>query len=162
MRERKAQHEIVGFILIVVIVVVVGLFMLVFYLRQEPIRYESLEVQNFLQSSMLYTTECSISTEPMDLQELIKTCHKGGVCSNNKVACFVLNETISELVHQSWRIGSERPMKAYLIDIYYEEGIKETILRVSDGNCSGSKSGAEYLIHQYPGDIIASMEICYI
>ena len=158
----KAQHEIVGFILIVVIVVVIGLFMLVFYLRQEPVRYESLDVQNFLQSSMLYTTECAISTEPINLQELIKNCHKNRECSNNKTACFVLNETISEIIHGSWLISSETPVKAYLFDIYYkEDSIKEEILRINKGNCTGSRTGAEYLIHQYPGNIVASMEICY-
>ena len=165
----RAQHEIVGFILIVVIVAVIGLFLLVFYLRKEPVRHESLDLQNFLQSSMLYTTHCAISFEPQydSLQDLIRSCYKNQKCLNDKMACLVLNETLADLIKESWMVSEDRPVNAFSLLIYYSEKDveeqKDEILSLQEnwGNCTGSKTGAENLIHHYPGNIAVSMEICY-
>ncbi len=170
-KEKKAQQEIVGFVLIVVIVVVIGLFLLVFYLRQPAIEHKSLDVQNFLRASMSYTTECSESIEPLNLEYLIKSCYENEKCINEKMACDVLNYTLSEIAHESWLVSSEKPVNAYSLLIYYEESSKEDeearkftkqeILKIEEGNCTGSKTGAEHLISSFPGKIIVSMEICY-
>lgn len=172
-KNKRAQHEIVGFVLIVVIVVIIGLFLLVYYLRQEPIKKESLDVQNFLQSSMSYTTECAINFEPQydSLQDLIKNCYKNQKCLNGKMACQELEETLSELLYDSWLAGSERPVNAYSMIIYYSEEQegqgygerKDEILTIQENwqNCVGSRTGAEHLISYSPGTIIVSMEICY-
>lgn len=176
-KKRKAQHEIVGFILIVVIVVVIGLFLLVFYLRQEPVRHESKEVSGFLQASMLYTTECMISEpEYDDLEDLIKSCYENRKCLNDKMACDLLGGIFSELVHESWLVSPDKPVNAYFLEIYYEEDgehgeddreehreeiARQEILSLQEGNCTGSRTGAEYFLHHAPGNIIISMEICY-
>lgn len=169
-KSKRSQHEIVGFILIVVIVVIIGLFLLVFYLRREPVRYESIGVQNFLQSSMLYTSNCSLSIEPLDMQDLIKSCYRNDRCLNNKMACDVLRESLSELVRESWLVSAEKPVKAYFFDVYYDEKqtekgkefMKGEILSLKEGNCTGSKAGAEHFLHYGKGNIIVSMEICYV
>lgn len=165
-KDKKAQHEIVGFVLIVVIVVVIGLFLLVFYLRQPATKHKSLDAQNFLRASMAYTTECSESIEPLSLEDLIKSCDNNDVCLNGELACDVLNNTLSELTHESWLVSADRSENAYFIDIYYEERKEEEIigkeiLSLEEGNCTGAKIGAEHLIHNYPGNIIINMEICY-
>ena len=169
-KTKKAQHEIVGFILIVVIVVVIGLFLLIFYLRQEPVRYESLKVQNFLQASMKYTTSCAVSYEPQyeELQDLIKSCYQNQKCLNEKMACQELNETLSDLLDESWMVSPDTPTSFYSLLIYYEDSgagesslRKDEFLRLQKGNCTGSKTGAEHLISYSPGNIIVSLEICY-
>ena len=165
--KRKAQHEIVGFILIVVIVVIIGLFLLVIYLRQKPVRYESLNVQNFLYSIMLYTTECCLNIEPLDMQDLIKSCYRNDRCENEEMACEVLESTLSELVHDSWLVASDRPENSYFMDIYYEERERnetieiQEILNLEEGNCTGSKTGAEHFLHYGRGNIIITMDLCY-
>jgi len=164
---KKAQHEIVGFILIVVIVIVIGLFLLVFYLRQEPIRYESRNVQNFLQASMRYTTDCIVSIEPLDLQDLIKSSYKNQKCLNQEMANTVLNNTLPELVSESWQVSEDRPVNAYIMNLYYEElvndekGARQEILILEQGNCTGNKAGARHLIPYSPGNIILEMDVCY-
>ena len=161
-RNKRAQHEIVGFILIVIIVVIIGLFMLVIYLRQPAPSYKSLDVQNFLEASMLYTTGCVTSIEPVNMQDLIKSCKNNRKCLNNEMACKVLEKEFEELVHESWLVSEEGAVKAYFLRIYYEEDeIKEELLELQEGNCTGTRIGAEHLIHQYPGNIIISMEICH-
>ncbi len=165
--DKRAQEEIIGFILIVVIVVVIGLFLLVFYLRQEPAEHESLDVQNFLQASMVYTTECSLSIEPLNLEDLIKSCYRNERCLNDKMACSVLEDTASRLAHESWLVSSESHVNAYTLDAYYTEkenrgeAVKEEILSLSEGNCTGSKAGASHMVHYSPGNIFIDMEICY-
>ena len=167
LKSKRSQQEIVGFILIVVIVVVIGLFLLVFYLKQPKIETKSLNAQNFLQASMLYTTECSLSIEPLELQELAKSCYRNDVCKNEKMACEVLNATLSQLAEKSWVINEENPVKAYSLNVSYWEKIRNTtiseeILSLQKGNCTGSKAGAEHFLHHESGNIIVAMEICYI
>lgn len=172
-KNKKSQHEIVGFILIVVIVVIIGLFLLVFYLRQTPVQHESLDVQNFLQASMLYTTECAISYEPQyeSLQDLIKSCYINQQCLDGEMACNVLNSILAGLVHESWLASENKPVNGYSLIIYYEElgedeemSRKDEILKLQENwqNCTGSRTGAEHLIYYHPGNIIISMEVCYI
>lgn len=167
---RKAQHEMVGFILIVVIVVIIGLFLLVFYLRQPATESKSLSVQNFLQAGMLYTTDCYLTIEPLDLEGLIKSCFRDENCLNEKRACEVLNETLPKMISESWLISPDKPENSYSLDIYYEEDaggeeaeklIKQDILSLREGNCTGSKTGAEHFFHYDRGDIIIAMELCY-
>jgi len=171
MINKKAQHEMVGFVLIIVIVVIIGLILLVFYLKQPSIETKSLNVQNFLQASMSYTTSCYLSIEPLDLQELIKSCYKNERCSNEEMACEVLNKTLSELVHESWLVSSEKPENAYVMDIYHAEDeeveyekkevVKDEILSLQEGNCTGSKTGAEHFFKYERGNIFVTMELCY-
>lgn len=169
---KRAQHEIVGFILIVVIVVVIGLFLLVFYLRQEPVEQKSLDIQNFLQASMDYTTDCAISFEPQyeTLQDLIKSSYRNQKCLNDKMAIDVLNETLTQILEQSWQASPERPVNSYSLIIYYDEpsesesageGLKDEILSIQKGNCTGAKTGAQEFVSYPPGNIITDMEICY-
>ena len=168
-KSKRSQHEIVGFILIVVIVVVIGLFLLIFYLRQEPVRYESLKVQNFLQASMRYTTSCAVSYEPQyeELQDLIKSCYQNQKCLNGEMTCSVLEETLSKMLDESWMVSPDTPTSFYSLLIYYEDSGAESVLRKDEllklekGNCTGSKTGAEHLISYSPGNIIVSLEICY-
>jgi len=162
MKKNRAQQEIVGFVLIVVIVIVIGLFLLVYYLRQPSINTQSAAVENFLQAANSLTTDCSIGIEPLDLQELIGSCYQNEKCSNEKMACEVLNETYSQMLRTSWDIGPDKPNTAYALKIYYEENQeKEDILELKEGNCTGSKNGAESFIHQGSGNITSSLEICY-
>jgi hypothetical protein len=161
--KRKAQHEIVGFILIVVIVVIIGLFLLVFYLRQEPVESESLKVQNFLHSSRLYTTECIVSVEPLNTQDLTESCLENKKCLDDRMACEVLENTMTELVHESWLVAETKPVKAYFFNIFYkeDESEEEKILSLQEGNCTGSKTGAERFSQHGSGKIFTTMEICY-
>jgi len=160
--ERKGQNEIVGFVMIVVIVVIIGLFLLVLYLRQEPVKTESKNVENFLKASLSYTTECKVDIEPLNMQNLIQRCYNEGYCGENE-SCVVLNETFSEILEQTWRLENKKE-RYYSLDIYYQEGneTKDSILFIEKGNCTGSISGAEEFFRHGQGDIFLRLEICYI
>ncbi len=164
-KNKKSQNEIVGFVMIVVIVVIIGLFLLAFYLRREPARAESKNVGNFLKASLLYTTSCKVDIEPLDIKELAKRCYEKRPCGEND-SCVLLNETFSELLEQAWRIDSNRPVNYYDLSVYYreetgEEVKNEEMLVLRHGNCTGAKTGAKEFFRHNMGDIFLELELCY-
>ena len=62
MNKKKAQQEIVGFVLIVVIVMIGLMIFLVISLRDTGDPTNSGGVDNILSSIMRYTTDCAISS----------------------------------------------------------------------------------------------------
>lgn len=164
MKKRKAQQEIVGFILIVVLVVVIGIFLLAFYLRKASAELPSTDVSNFLGASMLYTTKCIVNIEPLSIEELTKSCYKGEECQND-TACDILNNTLNQIIEESWKVSDDKPVNSYSMIIYYQEtenATKEKILELKEGNCTGIKSGAGHIVSYSPGNIKTNLEICSI
>lgn len=164
-KKRKGQNEIVGFVMIVVIVVIIGLFLLAFYLRREPISTESKNVENFLKASLPYTTACKVDIEPLDVKELAKRCYEKKQCGE-KDSCSLLNETFSELLEQAWKINSNRPANYYKLNVYYsekegEEVKNEEILILERGNCTGARTGGKEFFRHGEGDIKLELGLCY-
>jgi len=163
---KKAQEEIVGFVLIVVIVSIIFMVFLGIFLRQQPseLQQESREVYQFLESSMEYTTICAVSYEPdfSKLGELIRECYSGSVCTSGKKACIVLNQTLTEILDSSWKVGPERAVKGYVFNSTYDTNTtQEVLVTIVRGECSFNRKGAEYLIPAFPGTIISSFDLCY-
>lgn len=165
-KNKKAQEEIIGFVLIVVIVVIIFLILLGIIVRQKPqvIQKESADVYQYLESMMEYTSDCAISYEPAfsRVGVLIDDCHLDSKCLNQKSACETLNLTLRETIEANWNIGQERAVKGYIFNATYSSnsGAKEVIF-IFEGNCSSSMIGAEYLYPAYPGTIRSALEICY-
>ncbi len=163
---RKAQEEIVGFVLIVVIVAIIFLVFLGIAIRQPGTTTpkESRDVAQFLGSIMEYTSECTVSYEPayLDLGELLKECYTDSECRSEREACEVLEETLKAAISTNWKIGPERPVKGYVFNSsYVSEGITREVIYVSDGACGTERVGAEYLTPVYPGNIRSVLDICY-
>ena len=108
---KKAQQEIVGFVLIVVIVSIIGLIFLSLSLgKGERVGQTSIEISNLLESSMYYTTDCAVSFIPKykSGQDLIKACYRNEKCLNencSKENCkdenkklFLLKQFFKELL----------------------------------------------------------------
>ena len=77
-KNKKAQHEILGFVLIVLIVSIIGvIFLSISIAKGKGQKQNSVEISNFLESAMYYTTDCAISSFPkyQELQDLIKKCY---------------------------------------------------------------------------------------
>jgi hypothetical protein len=166
MKNKKAQEEIIGFVLIVVIVAVIFLVFLGIAIRRtSPItQQESRDVSQFLGSVMEFTSNCAISSENVyvNLGNLVRECYSGSRCLNGDDACTILNRTLQEAIESNWKMGLDRPVKGYLFNsTYSSESKTEEILIISKGNCTIERIGGEYLSPAYPGDIISSLEICY-
>jgi len=161
---RKAQHEIMGFVLIVVVVSVIGLVFLSLMIgRGEENKPTSVEISNLLEASMHYTTDCAqgfvneYNPYYRDGQDLIKACYSDQIgnyldCLDGRKVCDALDSNLRDVIGGSLRVSEESPDKAYKLNIYHstsdEEIGREDILFIEEGvfgNCS-SKPGGSHLI----------------
>jgi hypothetical protein len=123
-KNKKSQHETLGFVLIVMIVVIIiVIFLGLSAGKGNGGRQNSVEISNLLQSSIYYTTDCAINF-PVDyenVQGLISACYQNPDqnCLDGKKVCEVLNETFKKIVSKSLRIDAESPNNAYTVNIYF-------------------------------------------
>lgn len=144
---KRAQEEMIGFALIIVVVTVILLVFLGFSLNnQGKESVESYEVESFIQSFLQYTSECRDNFGFLSVQELIQDCNNNRICLNGEETCNVLNETLNGLIKESWKIGPERPVKGYELRI---NSLNKEI-EFKEGNFTGNSKGA---IQFLPNDI---------
>ena len=137
---KKAQEEMIGFALIVIIVAVIILIFISFSLtrpQKEPV--ESYEVESFIQSLLQYTSDCEDNLERLSMQKLIINCFEKQRCLDERDSCEVLNKTISEVLEASWKVGEENPAKGYLMEI---SAGAEKIISFEKGNVTKNYKGA--------------------
>jgi hypothetical protein len=167
--KKKGQEEIVGFVVIVVIVAVVFLVILGLYLRQATpaTQKESIDVGQFLDSAMEYTSECkaSPSSQYFSLGELVKECYDKSSCLSGEGSCSVLNRTLQGIMKVNWKYGPDRPFKGYIFNSSYflnstYSTRTEEVLFITQGNCTTERIGGDYFSPAQPGSITSSLEIC--
>jgi hypothetical protein len=164
MKHKKAQEEMVGFVLIMIVVAVIILVFIGISIRP-TIQKEttSTDINQFLESSIVFTTSCATSFEPAysNLGELINDCHQGRLCTSQKTACQVLNETIHPILDVSWQVGIDRPLKGYeFLSEYKTNSTQETIIQITKGNCTGNFRTGEAFTSFFPGTIVTSLKVC--
>ena len=157
---KRGQEEIIGFVLIIVLVSVIALVFLAINLRKPAERIQSDEVNNFLQASMRYSTDCFTSRElRQNLQEVIALCSRNQQCLDDINSCSELNRTFRKLLDESWRPSKESPVKSYSLKVYSQE-TNQTILSMNSGNCSGIRISGDKNI---PTESIRmELEICRV
>lgn len=160
---KRAQQEMVGFVLIVVLVVVGLMVFLVISSRTSDDVPKSVEVDNMLGALMKQTTECAIVYEPDydTFEDLFKSCHQGRQCSNLDVsACDYLNESLTEIL--AGMFATEATIEAYRVDFYEkdDEGGRQNLLRVSWGNCTGDVNSALRSVVSGSESIVIEMRVC--
>ena len=157
-RNKKGQEEMIGFALIIILVSVILLVFLAFSLNKPKTEIESYEVNSFLQATLQYTTNCqtSLGNKKFNtLQDLVFECDLKNKCSNEEDTCKILNETLTDLLDESWPTGEDRPNKGYELTINTQENL---ILSIQEGNLtkncresyqsfSKSKSKKEFTIN---------------
>src|SRR3990167_4375485 len=139
---KKGQEEIVGFALILIIVAIILLVFLALSLRSpQKASVESYEVESFIQSFLQYTTDCSDNFGRMDSENLIASCNENVRCADGKLSCDVLNEIAKGIAGESWKIGTDRPIKGY--DFNITSSTKD-ILTLKEGTKTQNLRGAGY------------------
>ncbi len=166
MKNKKAQEEIAGFILIVAIVIIISVIFLAILIRkpQENLT-QSIDIYQFLESTLQYTTECALSYEPAysNLGELIQECREGlSQCTSGESPCELAKKTLNEIIEESFLIDEKASIKGYEFkSIYTDKDIEEEIISLSKGNCSASVRGSELLLPALPGIISNTLKLCY-
>jgi len=139
-RNSRAQEEIVGFALIIIIVAVILLVFLGFYLSSpDKDTVKSYEAESFIASSLQYTTECRDNFGALSVQDLIFDCYEEEKCLDGTDTCEVLNSSLKAILEQSWNIGENTPIKGYNLRIISEE---KEILLLNKGEKTGNSKGS--------------------
>ncbi len=130
---KKGQEEMVGFALIIIIVAVIILVFISFSLRDsQKETVESYEIDSFIGSFLEYTTDCRDRTNDLlTVKDLIIECDNLNVCGDGRPACDVLDSTLKGIIDESWKVGADRPIKGYELNISSEES---NILSIEKGN----------------------------
>jgi hypothetical protein len=145
---KKGQEEMVGFGLIMILVAVILLVFLSFSIRNSnKSGAESYQVENFIQSFLQYSTDCQDNFEYLSVQDLIFACNEEETCSDNRDTCDLLNQTLFEIVEESWKVNEDTPVRGYDLLIQGEVGFGSNITSVTPivsllkGNQTGSYLG---------------------
>jgi len=128
---KKGQEEMVGFGLIVIIVAVIVLIFVSFGLRDKGENYQnSYEIESFTQTLLQYTTDCEDNLGFLKIQKLIFLCTDREKCLDERDSCEVLNQTIDEIMKETWKI-QDRPEEGYSLSIMSNGG---EIIKLEEGN----------------------------
>ena len=103
MINKKAQEEMIGFVLIVVLVSVIALIFLAISIRKTDGEIENKEIEKFLHASLLFSIECK-EDRNYDFKDLIKACYNNEQCLDGDNPCDLLDKTALELVENSFKI----------------------------------------------------------
>ena len=148
LNNQKAQEEMVGFALIIILVAVILLIFLGFSLRnQGKDSVKSYEVESFIQSTLHYTSDCRDNLEFFSVQELISKCNNDERCLDGRSTCDVLKPILNGITKESWKIGAERPVKGYEFKV---NSTKKEILDIQEGNITANSKGSVQFL---PNDI---------
>ncbi len=166
-QNKRAQQEMIGFVLIVVIVTIAAVVFLVISLRNKPAEQQNVEVENMLTAMFTYTTECAISNDDYDdLEDLLKSCYDNKKCENNgKMACDYLEGLLKEIMPDL--IKTESQINYYELQAFHRtlEGansrnIIKTLVN-ENMKCSGKIMSAQKNIAVDSGSLIVRLSFCY-
>ncbi len=171
MKNKKSQSEAVGFIVIVLLVMIVGVIFLGISLRQDDsgVVTTDSEISNFLSAASSYTTSCAIEHEfdYRTLENLAGDCYKGKSCLNGKSSCDMLNSTYSDML-KNFRPGGT-PLGYYKLTFSYAQNSSSSAedrikfgKEIIYGNGLGcvSKRAGEKGISFNDGEIVEILETC--
>ncbi|MBI2628588.1 hypothetical protein HYW74_00710 [Candidatus Pacearchaeota archaeon] len=166
---KKAQEEMVGFALIIVLVAVIALVLLGIMIRtpRSQEASQSSELDSFTKSVASYTTECEISGRGFrTVSELTSDCaDRGGVCENGIAYCEVLSSTLKDIMNASYNVANTNNVKYYKAQIVKGSGnFSQDIIRpIINGNAEtcNNKFFSDYSISTSSGLASFRLEICY-
>ncbi len=123
-KNKKAQEELAGFALILVLLGIILLAFLVASLRKsDGGEVRNYEVDSFLQSALQQTTRCELNGRYIDIKDLIFKCEQEATCINDVgEACEVLEEAFNEMTTKSWNMGEGSQYKGYELAVVINEG----------------------------------------
>ena len=161
-RNKSAHEEMVGFVLIILIVVVIGLVFVGYSLRhkQEPV--QNAQVSSLINTMLAYTTNCTpYGLAYYNLRDLMKACYNQEKCSNfEQDSCIYLANLTKEILDHS--IDSEnKPISAYEFKANFIGEVRnQTILNLTKGTCSKNITLASQQIAAEQGNIVVNLKFC--
>ena len=172
-KTKRAQEEMVGFVLIVVLVAVIAVVFLGISLRKGSDNFseKSAELGSFLSAVSYYTTGCEIpKTEFVSLERLVKACNSRELCADSRSTCAVLRETFAEILESTYIVEEGSSVKYYRLEIFTgtETDKREVIGLIENSatgetlTCSGNKIYNSKILNtdNFNEEITIYFEVC--
>jgi hypothetical protein len=157
MKNHKAQEEMVGFAVIIVLVIVVLLIFLRFSITKSSVPgVENFEMENFLGAYLQYTTECKNSFERMTMEQLIVACNEGENCEDGKTSCDMMDTFTKEIIDKTW--VSRMDTKGYKFTITASSG---ELLNLESTSSESRQGNYNYAGESLPGKDIKVTLLVY-
>jgi hypothetical protein len=155
-KNKRAQEEMVGFALIIIIVSVILLVFLGFFLtRPNTQSVQSYEAENFVQSMLQSSTQCQDFYGYLSVQDLISLCSSEALCSDDEDSCAVLSSTLTGILNHSWAVGQGGAIKGYVLNITSSNG---EIATITSGKITSNSEGTSQTL---PSKNSVSMEVLF-
>ncbi|MFZ1970903.1 MAG: hypothetical protein WAU65_01855 [Candidatus Nanoarchaeia archaeon] len=144
MKNKRAQEEMIGFALIIIIVSIILLVFLGFFLNSSGNQtVQSYEAESFVTSTLQTSTQCQNYYGYISVRDLIFMCGSGTNCldrTNNPSinSCQILNSTLRGILNQTWIVGQGSSIKGYIMNISSSTG---EIFSVKEGNITSNSQG---------------------
>ncbi len=146
MKNNKAQNEMVGFAIILVIVsVALLIFFAISVKPKSDDLVKSYEVEAFMQVFLEYTTNCmdDYGRKFLPVKKVIKRCVEQKPCNTIQDgeidSCFILEKELGLMFNESLNPGEDSLIKGFLLNITYRG---EEKLSIQEGNATVSSKGA--------------------
>lgn len=143
-KPKRAQEEMVGFVMIVVLVMVIGLVFLTISLRNNGKANEGTSVilDSFLKSVSYYTTDCEIpATNYRNIEELTADCYNNELCGDGRSSCEVLENTLKGILESSFVVSNKSYITYYKLEINSTTGdLIEPLVEGNENKCSNKLS----------------------
>lgn len=171
-RNIKGQSETIGFIVIILMVMIIGVIFLGIAIKPKGgvIATDS-EIANFLITSLEFRTDCAKDYEPnyLYLKEVVSECYSSNTqCLDGRDVCFVLNKTYSEMLTNFRPSG--KVLSYYKLGFYYLANLSRPIstgtkfgTEIVWGNsstCSSKRAARKETSLNPPGGIVEQLEVC--
>jgi hypothetical protein len=166
MKTKKAQNEIVGFVLIVLLVMIIGLVFFIIMVRKPVTQDTSIEVENLLNALTKQTTGCAIVFEPDydNLGDLIKSCYERQDCANLGMgSCEYLEKEMQTSLDNIFRTqGNIQGYELKIVEIGLEGEILGELMNFSSGDFKGREMSGEEILSNQGRDISVRLRLFYI
>jgi len=146
LNKKSGQEEIVGFAIIMILVAVILLVFLGFSLRDKSTELvESYEAESFVQAVLQYTSDCAETYEPnyLSLQQLVIRCYRNSDCLDGRKSCEVLDQTLTQILEESWNVEEESYVIGYVMNISSED---RDIILLQQGNITNNYKGTTQML----------------
>ncbi len=159
MRNKKAQEEMVGFVLVIVLVIVIVLVFIGISMTKPKQGRDSSEIESFLYASLKHTSSCKPNEITLyNLRSLAMACYDNEECLDGNNTCQVLEKEYKEIIEESWSIGPEKEFSAYLLKVSIRN---DTLIETSKGNKTGTYLKKEVDIPVSGENIQLRLELYY-
>lgn len=146
MANKKAQEEIVGFVLVVVVIMIM-LFIFIGFMslkNDNSSRSDSPIIEDFLSGLMISTTNCTIQgdIQPLSVEELFTSCEFKETCEDGIKSCNSLEFEITNSLDLAFKTNNYSKIKGYEFGVSSNSTFFENNT-IKKGDCSGDFQGAE-------------------